>query len=233
MIKCSVCLVENDDFSVTCRNCRAFIQNRIPNLNLFETAWGILESPRATFHKITLAEHKNYSILLFSLFGISLSFTAFWYFKIGNQFDTLLDLIFWALLWGILAGAVVGVLLTSTYHLAVRAVGGRRGVRTSYALLAYSVTPIVLSLFFVLPIELLTFGMYLFTSNPHPYTIKPFSYVLLVSFDVLISAWSMLLAIIGTAVGKRLSYLKSTFIVMCTLGVMAGIFLLATSRLQL
>lgn len=233
MIKCSICLAENDDYAVTCTNCRAFIQNRLPNLNLFETVWGILDSPRATFHKITLAEHKNYSMLLFVLFGISLSFTGFWYLKVGNRFETLLDLMFWAFVLGVACGAVAALLVPSAYHIFARALGGKKSFRTSFAILAYAVTPIVLSLFFVLPIELLTFGMYLFTSNPHPYTIKPLSYLVLVGFDVLVSLWAIVLTIIGTAVGQGLSYVRSTVAVACTLGVFAGVFLLITTGLRI
>jgi len=232
MITCPVCLAENDDFATTCIKCKAFLQNRVPNLDLFQTAWKILESPRVTFRQIVLAEHKNFSLLLFSLFGISLSFTAFWYFKLGTRFDTLLDLLPWALLVGLGLGAVTAVVLTLAYHLVARVFGGAAGWRDSMALLAYSLIPIGISLVILLPIELLTFGMYFFTSNPPPYTLKPVSYVLLVGIDALLALWSLVLAIVGTKVGHRLGVFKSVLVVILTVGLIgAGLFFAASQTI--
>lgn len=209
MIRCPVCSHENDDFAITCTQCKGFLQNRVPNLNFFETVWGILESPRKTFRTIALAEHKNYSLVLFSLFGISLSFTLIWYLKLGERFTTLLDLIITALLIGPGVGLAACALILLPFVLFVRLMGGKATVRTSLGMLAYSLTPIVLSLFFVLPIELLTFGMYLFTSNPHPYVLKPVSYVVLVGFDAVVVVWSMVLMVVGGVVTHGLSLVKS------------------------
>ena len=233
MIKCPVCLAENDDFATTCIKCKAFLQNRVPNLDLFETAWRVLVSPRATFQRIVLAQHKNYSLLLFSLFGISLSFAAFWYFRLGSRFETLLDLLPWALIVGIALGAASAIILTLVYHTIAKLFGGIGAVRDSLALLAYSLTPVVASLFIVLPIELMTFGMYLFTSNPHPYTIKPVSYVILVGFDAIVSLWTIGLAILATKVGHRISTTKSFIVTIVTLALFGGAMLFTAAKLHL
>ena len=233
MIACPVCHTDNDNYATVCTHCKAFLQNRIPNLNLFETAWKVLESPRAAFHDITIAEHKNYSLFLFSLFGIPLAFTNFWYLRVGDRFQSLLDLIIWAFIIGAGAGLVLGLLLTSVYHLGVRLMGGKSDFRSSLGLLSYSLIPVVFTLVFVLPVELLTFGMYLFTSNPHPYTIKPFSYVALVGFDVAISLWALVLAVLGTAIGHQISPFKSVVVVALTLCVLGGVFFLSPRALPM
>lgn len=227
MITCPVCHFENDNYATVCSTCKGFLQNRIPNLNLFETAWGIIESPRSTFHNITLAEHKNYSFFLFVLFGICLSFTSFWYLRLGNRFESLMELLPWAFGVGVLSGLVLALLLTTVYHFGAKAFGGKTGIRSSLGLLSYSLVPMVATLFFVLPVELLTFGMYLFTSNPHPYTIKPFSYVALVSFDIGVSLWSIGLAVVATSVGHQISTVKSVFVVIGTIVVLGGAFFLS------
>jgi len=64
----------------------------------------------------------------------------------------------------------------------------------------------------VLPVELLTFGMYFFTFNPPPITIKPISYVLLIGLDVVLTIWAWFLMIIGTNVGNQISVWKSILI---------------------
>jgi hypothetical protein len=233
MIRCPVCSHENDDFAITCTQCKGFLQNRVPNLNLFETAWGILESPRKTFRTIALAEHKNYSLVLFSLFGVSLSFALIWYFKLGERFTTLLDLIITALLVGPGVGLAACLLILLPFVLFARLMGGKATVRTSLGMLAYSLTPIVLSLFLVLPVELLTFGMYLFTSNPHPYVLKPVSYVMLVGFDVVVTAWSLLLVLLGGMVVHGLSLIRSVVAVALTLASASGMFLLVSQQVAL
>lgn len=219
MIPCPVCRVENDEFATSCRSCKAFLQNRVPNLDLFETAWKILESPKKTFQRIAIAEHKNYSLALFAMLGVSLSFTLFWYLRLGDRFDTLLDLVPIALGSGLVLGLLSSVVLSGFYYGFAILLGGKSSFKNSLAILAYAATPVVLSLFFVLPIELLTFGMYLFTWNPHPYTIKPFSYVALVGFDGIMGLWSVLLAILGTVVGHHVGLIKALVIVLVTLGV--------------
>jgi len=222
MIKCAVCLVENDDFSMTCVNCKAFLQDRVPNLNLFETSWQVIESPAKAFRKIALAEHKNYVLFLFSILGVSLAFTAFWYLRLGSRFESLLDLIPSAVGIGIVLGLVAAGVVTGIYHLLAKIMGGMTGFRGSLGVLGYSMTPVAFSLIFILPIELLTFGMYLFTGNPHPYAMKPVSYVVLIGFDALIAAWTLSLAVVGTRVGHRISTLKSMVVVFVTLVLFIG-----------
>jgi hypothetical protein len=172
---------------------------------LFETVWGIIEVPKKTFRRIAMAEHKNFAFVMFLLFGISLSFTTFWFFELGHRFTMLPDLIVAGFVAGMAAGVLLVPILTLTHFLVARILGGKGSLKTGYGILAYSATPIVAGLFLVLPIELLTFGMYLFTSNPHPFVIKPVSYMLLVSFDAMAAIWSLLLLIVGTKVGFQLS----------------------------
>jgi len=139
---------------------------------------------------------------------------------------SLIDLIPAALGIGIVLGLATSFVITGIYHTFAKILGGASGFRTSLGVLGYSITPITLSLVFVLPIELMTFGMYLFTSNPDPYTIKPFSYVLLVGFDGVVSVWSIVLAVIGTRVAHRISVTKSVITVLGTLGIFFGGLLL-------
>jgi hypothetical protein len=233
MIQCPVCKVENDEFAITCSKCKAFIQDRVPNLNLFETGWTVLESPRKAFRTIILAEHKNYVLFLFSLFGISLSFTGFWLFKLGRHFENLLDLIGYALGMGVIVGLVAALVLTLLYHLVAKTLGGRTGFRSSLGLVGYSLTPMALAVFLILPIELLTFGMFMFTGNPDPYTIKPFSYVMIVGFEVIVAVWSIGLAILGTRIGHQVNIGKAIATVLGTVALIAGAVLFAAHQLNL
>jgi len=75
--------------------------------------------------------------------------------------------------------------------------------------------------------------MYLFTWNPHPYTIKPFSYVALVGFDIVVGLWTLVLALIGTMVGHQISFVRALFAVGVALAALAGAFVLAPKAVTL
>jgi hypothetical protein len=232
MIKCTVCLAENDDFATTCVQCKAFLQDRVPNLNLFETGWQVIESPSKAFRNIALAEHKNYVLFLFSLFGVSVSFAVFWYYRLGSKFASLLDLIPGAVGIGIVIGLASLVLVSGVYHLLCRMVGGLAGFRSSVALLGYSMTPVALSLVFILPIELMTFGMYLFTGNPDPYMMKPVSYILLIGFDGLLAVWTLLLAVAAARVGHQITTVRACCVVALTVIVFVGALALVAHEMH-
>lgn len=231
MITCRVCNTENDEYAIVCGNCKSYIQNRIANLDFFPTVWKVIETPKKAFHDITLAEHKNYSLLLFSLFGIALSFTGFWYFKLGSRFDSLFDVLAAAGGVGIIVGFLSAALCTTVFEITMKIAKGKGRARNSLGVLAYATTPVSLSLVMILPIELLTFGMYLFTSNPDPYSIKPGMFIALVSFDSLMALWTFVLAVIAASVAKQISVIKASAAMLATAAISLGILFLLMSEL--
>jgi len=222
MILCSICQTENDQYSIVCGKCGAFLQNRVPNLDLFATLWGTLENPKNAFRLIILAEHKNYTLFLYVLFGICVSFSGFWYFQLGERFENVLPLIFWALVSGILLGVILCPVVTFFHWSISKMFGGKTTFRNSLGITSYAFTPLILSLVFVLPIELMTFGLYLFSFNPHPITIKPTLYIVLLSFDVVLILWGLILSIVGTKVGNQIPLWKSISTVVLLYGIVAS-----------
>ena len=115
MIICSVCQTENDQFVSICKKCGGFLQNRIPNLDLFDVLWKIIETPRNAFRLIIRAEHKNYALFLYTLSGIAVTFAGFWHFKLGNRFENILLIIFPAILIGLLIGIALCPIASSLH----------------------------------------------------------------------------------------------------------------------
>lgn len=225
MVLCSVCNTENDEYATICIKCGSFLQNRIPNLDLFNILWRIIENPRKAFRIIVLAEHKNYALLLYVLFGMSIAFSFFWYFRIGDRFENILHLILWAIMIGVPLGGVLCPIISSFHWILSKLATGKATFRNSMGITSYSLMPLILSLLLLLPIELMTFGMYLFTFNPHPFAIKPISYIVLIGLNVLLMLWVFLLLIIGTNVGNQIDLLRSIFIVIVLYGFIMGGFL--------
>jgi hypothetical protein len=110
---------------------------------------------------------------------------------------------------GVPLGIIVCPIATVLHWVYCKILGGKASFRTSLGITSYALTPIVISLFLVLPVELSTFGMYLFTFNPHPMTIKPLSYILLIGFDAAMAVWTFILLMIGTRIGHQISIVKS------------------------
>ena len=213
MILCSVCQTENDKYATICEECGGFLQNRVPNLDLFDTLWRIIENPRNAFRLIMIAEHKNYALFLYTLCGISVAFSGFWYFRIGDRFENVLLLIFWALLIGVPLGIALCPIISSFHWMLSALLGGKASFRSSMGITSYALAPLTISLLLLLPIELMTFGMYFFSFNPHPIAIKPISYIALIGMNAVMILWALILLIIGTNVGNQISLWKSVLIV--------------------
>ena len=167
------------------------------------------------------AEHKNYALFLYTLSGIGIAFTGFWHFKLGNRFENILFLIFSATLIGIFIGIALCPIVSLLHWGLSKYFGGKASFRNSLGMTSYSLVPIVISLLFVLPIKLLTFGMYFFTFNPPPITIKPISYLLLLGLDSALAVWAWILLIIGTKLGNQISFWKSLCISSLVFGFIA------------
>jgi hypothetical protein len=221
---CSICQSENDKFSATCKKCGGFLQNRVPNLDLFDTLWKVFENPREAFRLVILAEHKNYAVFLYTLYGILLTCSGFAYFRIGNRFDNVLFLLFWAFLLGIPFGGILGMFISFSHWILSKMMKGKASFPSSVGIVSYSFAPLLLSLVLILPMKLMTFGMYLFTSNPHPMSLKPLSYILLLGLDSIMSLWGFILLIVGTHEGNQLSIWKSFVLVIILCVLLVSIF---------
>ncbi|MEW6511904.1 MAG: YIP1 family protein [Bacteroidota bacterium] len=217
MITCTVCGAENDALAVVCTSCKSYLQGKVDTLNLFETLWGLMETPEKTFHRIALARYKNYTILLNSLFGCALVFGVIWSKTLGSAFANLATLLGTGIVLGPPAGVIVAALLAVFARGAGRAMGGHGTIRNVYAVIAYAAAPVAYSLVLVFPVEIAVFGMYLFGNNPSPMVINPALYIVLIGLDGAAVIWSWFLLGVGVRVALALSkgkgYVVSTAMV--------------------
>ncbi len=213
MISCSVCAQPNDDLDTVCVRCGSFLQDRIPNLDFFSTLWQLVESPKEAFHKIIIAEHKNYVLFLMTFLGIAVSFMLLWARHAGNEFDNLIYLLLLGCVLGAGIALPVGGLMAVTAHLLLKLFGGRGVMKNTYAVFGWSLTPIMLSVSIVLPIELASIGLRLFSTNPSPMDVKPVVYLVLTFFDLFAVLWSINLARVGLSIAHKISGWKTLEVV--------------------
>jgi len=209
MIQCSVCGTQNDDLALLCKNCKSYLQTKVDTLDLFGTIWMLVEAPGRAMKRIVMARSKNYVYFLSALFGIALVYTVMWYRNFGKVFKDL----FYLLLAGFLAGPFAGILFLLICSLVLtafaRILRGKASVRNTMAVLAYSTVPIVLSLIFILPVEVAVFGLSFFDNNPSPLVLKPVEYIIVIGLDILATIWSWILLIEGIVVANGFTRLRS------------------------
>ena len=97
--------------------------------------------------------------------------------------------------------------------------------------MSYSSIPVVLSLVFILPLEIAIFGRDFFGTNPPPLVINPGVYSALMGFDGLAALWSVMLVYRGIAVVSGFGRVR-TMIVMLTV-VLSIVVLFLISKLFL
>jgi len=221
MILCPVCGKGNGDLEVTCLSCHSYLQAKVDALDLFATVWGVIESPLRTFKRIALATHKNYTLILASLFGISWTFMALRVTDAGLFLPNLFLLI----LIGVLGGPLFGIfalIIAGAIGLWLGArLGGGGAFRNAVALTSYAGIPVVLSPLFVLPIEIGIFGLSLFGLPPSPWELKPaISFVLSgLNLGLLIWFGALLTAGLSVALGlKTRRALVVALLLACCLG---------------
>jgi hypothetical protein len=225
MIICTVCGQENDELSTVCSSCKSFIQGRVDALNLFETAWGLAESPAATFKRIVLSRHKNYSLLLSALMGVCLVFEIAWYKNVAQRGPSLASIV--AIAFGL--GPVLGIALVAIMSFVLtrlsRVLGGRGSRINLFAAITYAFVPMVFVLVFVVPIQLAVFGVDFFSANPPPMLIRPVEYTIILGIKILAAVWTIILLVFAVLAANAFSVKKVVPVTGCVLGLLAILFL--------
>jgi hypothetical protein len=212
MIVCPVCGHSNDEFSITCSSCSSYIQDRVPNLDFFAVVWLMVESPREAFRKIIIAEHKNFVLFLSLFLGTSGVFAMMRDMQSGNSFDNLFPL----LLLGIASGLIVSLPLFAAYcgtiHGLSKVLKGKGSFLESYGITGWSLVPVMFSTVFVLPLELGTLGLLMFSSNPSAMEVKPVVTMVLLGLDGAFVLWSVTLSAIGLSMVHRFRFVTAFLI---------------------
>lgn len=226
MIVCPVCQAKNNHLAVVCTSCGSFVQSKVDALDLFATVWKLIESPRDAFRRIAISSHKNYIFFLSAVTGIAFAFTIMWLLKIGNSDIPFINL----LVAGFVTGPVLGVtnllVLSVVQMLIARVFGLLTKFKNTLAIVSYASVPIVLSVIFILPVEILTFGKFFFSTNPSPVTLKPVSYGLVLTLDGVSLLWSLGLYMYGTKILYDVSFSRAALIASITVAIFSSIIFL-------
>ncbi|MFN3695226.1 MAG: YIP1 family protein, partial [Ignavibacterium sp.] len=166
----------------------------------------LIDNPSETFHKIKLAEHKNYILFLLSFLAIRFLIISRFISvpSSGNNTNYNLFLV-------ILFSLIITYLLVLLLPFLIKKIASLIKIKVRYkdvlAVLTYSFTPNLCGLFILFPVELVFYGEYLFSNNPYPFQIKESVFYFLLVLEILTILWSVFLLIIGLN-----EFLKSKFL---------------------
>jgi hypothetical protein len=219
---CTVCGAENPATATVCHKCKAYLQNRVPTLDLFRTAWRTITVPSKAFHEIAIAEHKNYAISLFAAAGIPLLNATVAWLKAGDLAGGLFETTGAVVGIGVVAGALLGLALSLFHMLGATILRGDASFRRSMGVSAYALVPTVAVGLALLPVELLTFGEHWFVGNPPAATINGASFWTMIVLHGVSMAWSLVLLVIGAHVALRMPYWRAGITAVISVGAVAG-----------
>ncbi len=221
MINCSICNTNNHHLSVTCSSCGGYIQHTVDNLNLFETLWKMVEHPQKAFHAIAIAKHKNYIYFLAALAGYAFVAGIFWYINAGDIAKRFIEIIAAGLFISPIVGIIIYFLHLFYIRIVLKAFGYKTKFRNLKAVIAYSLFPLIISALFILPVEIIVFGQFLFMKSPSPFLLQPSSAYFLFGMDILLFLWFFMFYVIGIKILLDIKYAKSMLISILSIGITA------------
>lgn len=193
VITCKNCSDENPYFSLICGNCRAYLRDRVVNIDLWKTVGELVESPVKAFSEIIHAEHKNFIFFLSFLIGIKFFINALILsepvFK-GTQILSHAAVVFLA---SIIAVLVIPALFSLLFTRFTKVFKVNTRYKDNFSLFIYSQLPHVFGLVFLFPVELVLFGGFLFSNNPSPFLLKPTPAWTMAVMEGIMFLWALVL----------------------------------------
>lgn len=225
IIACPSCNSENLFESYKCANCSAILRTRVSNIDFWETLNSLLFRTGDTFKKIIYSDHKNYLLILLILFALKLLQYSFFIFGLTDQ-SIHFEKFFLNLVLSIILIFIFTVLFMEITRLVFLKIARQKLLRKNFfSVFGYSSAFFSLSLFILLPIEIILFGPYLFSQNPSPFDIKPIPAYTIIGIELIMLITFIFLLIVGFKVYLNrigLSIFLTSFLVF---GFALGIFI--------
>ena len=193
-VTCQHCKSENPFYRTTCLNCKSHLRDRVYNLDLWKTIGLLIVNPSEAFKIIIFSEQKNFIlfILIFASFKYLIT-TRFVAMSTLGEFQTSTGLIVSYL---IVLACISGFMFLFAFLFTL--IGKNFSLQTRFkdnlAILCYTQSTHVISLFILFPIELIVFGDYIFSLNPSPFVLKKNIAYLLSGIEIVFILWSTLIS---------------------------------------
>lgn len=203
VIVCKNCETENSFYKHTCKNCKAYLRDRIINIDFWSTLWTIIESPKTAFKNIIHSEHKNFVIILTFLLSLKFFINSLILTNAlsinTSTINFLLPNFGVSLLYTILLVHIFALLMTVLNRL----FGIENRFKDNISIYVYSILPLTLGGLFLFIIEYALFGHYFLTFDPSPFLLKENVAYITAGLEAVFVLWSLILAVIATYIQTR------------------------------
>lgn len=174
---CSHCASINSLYAMNCSSCQFVLRNKISNIDLWDTIFLIIESPKEAFTKIVQSEKKNF------IFFLAL-FAGFKFFINAHFIAVVLN---WNLPFNFTSGfyfsvvlLILTLLLSYILRLLLHPEKTNTRLKDHFASVIYSFIPLILALLVLQVSEFVIFGENLLNKEPSPFLIQiSFAYLFL------------------------------------------------------
>lgn len=225
LITCPSCGVKNLFESYKCSNCSAILRTKVSNINFWETLNSLLFRTDDTFKKIIYSDHKNYSSILLILFAIKLSQYAFFVFNLTDM-SIHFEKFFLILILSITIISIFTYLFVEITRAVFSKIYKQKLLRKNFfSIFGYASSFFSLSIFILLPIEIILFGPYLFSLNPSPFDIKPLPAYTIIGIELIMLFTFIFLLIVGFKVYLNRTSVSILLTTVLVFGFAFGIFL--------
>lgn len=185
---CGKCQHNNPPYLSICEKCKNHLRARVVNIDLWTTILNVIEEPVKAFKQIIFSEHKNF--IYFLIFLISLKnlilarFFSVLFLGAENAFTK------------IYLNIVIEVLFTFLFYLSISKAQiylykkyFKFRTKDILAVNVFLSLPIIFSLIFIFPVEMIVFGQDLFSNNPYAYQVKPTPFYILLATEIVLILW--------------------------------------------
>lgn len=190
---CFKCSEENDHFNLNCSRCRAYLRDRVYNIDFWKMLSLLIESPIKAFRLIIYAEHKNFVIIMLFLLCVKIAFLSL---ILSNYVEKIIRVSNFQLHLLVLFLSVFGFIFF--YSIILKELLKINGINSRFkdnlSILVYSGFPIILSLILSF-VQVALFGDNVFSANPAPFLIKPLPAYILSFLEAMFFFWHMFLII--------------------------------------
>ncbi len=181
----------------------------------------MVENPAKAFHSIAIARHKNYTYFLGALAGYAFVACIFWYIHAGDIAKRLIEIVAAGIFISPVVGLIIYFLHLLFIKIVLKAFGYTAKFKNIMAVVAYSLFPLIISAFILLPAEIIVFGQFLFMKSPSPFLLQPTSAYFLFGMDGVLFLWFFMLYVIGIKILLDIKYAKSMLISILSIGITA------------
>lgn len=193
-VKCKNCDTDNPFYQLNCIKCKAYLRERVYNIDLWQTLENLIASPAKAFTKIIYSEQKNYLLLILALSSLKFLINTIFFFLINPQ-NTLSSSHFLRNYSLILASIILILwMFSASLKIILKFLNISTRIKDTFAAAAYSLVPHAFGILFLFPLELIFFGEYLFSNNPSPFLIKNTTAYIMAGLEIALIIWSLFLS---------------------------------------